>query len=133
MFNNILQRTFFNNHISDYIIFILALIIGIVIIKVFRLIVLTRLKKWAKKTDTTIDDFLIHLFEKKYTLSKTLTELEKELGNDFLRIHRSSLINKKYIGEIHKISSRKWVVKLTDKAKTELVSTKTNIRVHKTS
>ena len=63
----------------------------------------------------------IHLFEKKYTLSKTLTELEKELGNDFLRIHRSSLINKKYIGEIHKISSRKWVVKLTDKAKTELV------------
>lgn len=66
MFNNILQRTFFNNHISDYIIFILALIIGIVIIKVFRLIVLTRLKKWAKKTDTTIDDFLIHLFEKNF-------------------------------------------------------------------
>ena len=66
MFNNILQRTFFNNHISDYTIFILALIIGIVIIKVFRLIVLTRLKKWAKKTDTTIDDFLIHLFEKNF-------------------------------------------------------------------
>ncbi len=63
----------------------------------------------------------IHLYEKKYSLSKTLTDLEKELSNDFVRIHRSSLVNKKYIGEIIKLSSRKWIVRLTDKTKTELI------------
>ncbi|MCD4819354.1 MAG: LytTR family DNA-binding domain-containing protein [Candidatus Cloacimonetes bacterium] len=62
----------------------------------------------------------VHLFQKKYLISKTLTELEDELGSVFLRLHRSSLINQKYIGEVLKLSSRKWVVKLTDKKQTEL-------------
>jgi len=62
----------------------------------------------------------IHLHHKKYILSKTLTELEGELGNNFVRLHRSNLVNKNRIGEVLKLSSRKWVVKLTDEAKTEL-------------
>ncbi|MDO9577173.1 MAG: LytTR family DNA-binding domain-containing protein [Candidatus Cloacimonadales bacterium] len=62
----------------------------------------------------------IHLHHKKYLISKTLAELEKELGKKFLRLHRSSLVNRDYIGEILKLSSRKWVMKLTDKNGTEL-------------
>jgi len=62
----------------------------------------------------------VHLFQKKYLLSKTLTELEIELGNDFVRLHRSNLVNRNCIGEVLKLSSRKWIVKLTDKNETEL-------------
>ncbi len=62
----------------------------------------------------------IHQFQKKYLISKSLTELEKELGNNFIRLHRSNLVNKKYIKEVLKLSARKWVVKLTDKSQTEL-------------
>lgn len=62
----------------------------------------------------------VHLFQKKYLLSKTLTDLENELGNNFLRLHRSNLVNRNCIGEVLKLSSRKWIVKLTNKAETEL-------------
>lgn len=62
----------------------------------------------------------VHLFQKKYILSKTLSELENDLGNDFIRLHRSNLVNRNCIGEVLKLSSRKWIVKLTDKTETEL-------------
>ena len=65
MFQDILQQTFFHNRILDYLICLSAFIIGIIIIRIFKSILLNRLKAWAKETDTTIDDFLIHAIEKK--------------------------------------------------------------------
>src|SRR3989338_210725 len=63
MFQDILQKTFFHNRILDYLICLSTFIIGIVIIRIFKAIVLHRLKEWAKKTAATIDDFLIRIFE----------------------------------------------------------------------
>lgn len=62
----------------------------------------------------------VHLKDKKYLVSKSLQELEKQLGSNFIRLHRSNLVNREYVKEVIKLSSRKWVAKLSDKANTEL-------------
>ena len=55
-----LNYTFLGNTLSSYLIFLLALCIGIILIRIFRKVILIRLKKWAEKTQTTIDDFIIN-------------------------------------------------------------------------
>jgi small-conductance mechanosensitive channel len=65
MINDILQTTFFQNRVSDYLLFFLIFVIGVLLIRVLDAIIVNRLKKWSEKTATTIDDFLIHIFESK--------------------------------------------------------------------
>jgi len=65
MFSDVLQRSFLQNSVLDYVIFLAAFLIGILIIKIIKRIVLHRLKAWSKKTATTIDDFLIRIIEEK--------------------------------------------------------------------
>ncbi|GBD97882.1 MAG TPA: mechanosensitive ion channel family protein [Nitrospirae bacterium] len=64
MFSDILQKSFLQNSVLDYLIFLATFLIGIFIIKIFKGISLHRLKAWSKKTATTIDDFLIKIVEK---------------------------------------------------------------------
>ncbi len=64
MLKEILQKTFLQNRILDYATFLLILIVGIILIKIIRNIVLIRLKKWTEKTTSKLDDFLIAIFEK---------------------------------------------------------------------
>ncbi len=61
---NIFDKAFLGNTVSLYITAIIIFVICFVAVKIFRKIVLTKLKKWAEKTKTTIDDFLIHEVEK---------------------------------------------------------------------
>ncbi len=65
MLNDILQTTYFQNRIVDYIIFLAIFIAGIVVIHIIKRITHHRMKTWAEKTTTSIDDFLILLIEKK--------------------------------------------------------------------
>jgi small-conductance mechanosensitive channel len=65
MFQDILQQTFFHNRILDYLICLSIFLIGIIIIQILKNILLNRLKAWAKKTDTTIDDFLVSTIKEK--------------------------------------------------------------------
>ncbi|HDH33987.1 MAG TPA: mechanosensitive ion channel family protein [Nitrospirae bacterium] len=65
MFTNTLQTTVLDNRILDYIIFIAAFLAGIVGVRLIKSIILNRLKTWSEKTSTTIDDFLVRIFEKK--------------------------------------------------------------------
>jgi small-conductance mechanosensitive channel len=65
MFKDILQLTFFQNRVLDYLIFISNFLIGVIIIRILKSILLHRLRQWAEKTSTTIDDFLVNSFEKK--------------------------------------------------------------------
>jgi small-conductance mechanosensitive channel len=58
MFQDVLQRTFFHNSILDYLICLSIFLIGIVLIRVFKNLILSRLQVWARRTATTIDDFL---------------------------------------------------------------------------
>lgn len=83
MLNEVLQSTYFNNRVLDYIVFIGIFLVGILIIQGIKSIVLHRLKIWSKKTSTTVDDFLIQTIQTKlipllyfgvlYLSSETLT------------------------------------------------------------
>ncbi len=61
MFQDFLQQTFFQNRILDYLVSAGLFLLGVLIVTVFKRIVLRRLKSWAEKTATTLDDFLIHI------------------------------------------------------------------------
>lgn len=64
MLKNSLDTSFLNNSISTYLFFILIFVTSIVAIKILKYVILKRLKKWADKTITKLDDFLIAVFEK---------------------------------------------------------------------
>lgn len=65
MFQDIMQRTFMDNRIMDYAVFLLVFLLGIAAVRVFKAIVIRSLKKWAERTVTALDDFLIKTLEKK--------------------------------------------------------------------
>ena len=52
------------NTVLNYLTCVGMFLLFVIIIKVVEIVVLKRLKKWAKKTATTIDDFLINIIEK---------------------------------------------------------------------
>jgi small-conductance mechanosensitive channel len=60
----ILDRVFLGNSISDYAVALLILAISILFVKIIVRYFVGRLKKIAKKTATTFDDFLIKVLEK---------------------------------------------------------------------
>ncbi len=62
----------------------------------------------------------IHTYNDSYLVTKTLSQLETELGKSFLRLHRGNLVNSIYIKEIIKLSSVKWIARMQDKKHTEL-------------
>ena len=64
-----LNQIYFGNSILEYITAIGILVLVIVVVKIFRLIVLKRLKKWAAKTQTTIDDFILNGIKKSVSFS----------------------------------------------------------------
>lgn len=61
---NYLQQSYFGNTILNYIIALGIFILGIIIVKIFKIVILRRLKKWAKSTDTTLDDLLVKGIQK---------------------------------------------------------------------
>lgn len=65
MLSEILQRTYFSNRILDYSIALAMFVGGILAIQIVKGITLHRLKAWAKKSATTMDDFIIRLVEKR--------------------------------------------------------------------
>ncbi|HDH02360.1 MAG TPA: mechanosensitive ion channel family protein [Nitrospirae bacterium] len=65
MIEDIMQRTFFSNTISDYLVSLAILVIGVLVVMVLKRIIIKRLKVWADKTTTTLDDFFIRIVESK--------------------------------------------------------------------
>jgi small-conductance mechanosensitive channel len=59
-----LNQIYFGNTILQYITAIGIFFLIIALVKIFRFIVLKKLKKWAEKTETTIDDFIIFGIQK---------------------------------------------------------------------
>lgn len=53
---DILELQFFENTVSDYLFAVGTLIIGLGVITVFKEIAIHRLKRWAMRTETTVDD-----------------------------------------------------------------------------
>ena len=64
MFEQILQANILGNRVLDYIIALAVFLACITAVKIFRRVIVLRLKQWAKKTTTTLDDFLISIFRR---------------------------------------------------------------------
>jgi small-conductance mechanosensitive channel len=62
--NEILNQTFLGNSYYNYLIALGTFLIGLVLVFSFKKILLSRLKKWSAKTETTFDDLLIKGIEK---------------------------------------------------------------------
>ena len=60
----LLQQKYLHNTVEDYLIFVGILLVGGVFLRLFRNIVLKRLRKWAEKTETTLDDIAVRGIEK---------------------------------------------------------------------
>ena len=64
MVSDILQQSFLGNSVKAYGIALLNISVGFAIANLLKRLILGRLKRWAKRTTTTLDDQLIHLVER---------------------------------------------------------------------
>ena len=62
--NTFWEKIFLGNSIIDWAIAIFIIIGSIILLRLIKTIVFTQLKKWSGKTNTTIDDFLLHATER---------------------------------------------------------------------
>jgi len=60
----IIDVNFMKNSVRDYLVCIGLLLAGFVIIKLIEIVIIRRLKIWAKKTATTLDDFVVGIVQK---------------------------------------------------------------------
>ena len=65
MIQELLQQEFFLNKISDYLLFLAILIVGLFIVRVLKRTLINRLRAWAENTETTVDDFMVNALEKR--------------------------------------------------------------------
>lgn len=63
--NTILNQIFLGNRILDYVISFLTLIAGFVAARIFKTIIMSRLKNWASKRESTINNIVIDEFKRK--------------------------------------------------------------------
>ena len=59
-----LEMTFFQNSIREYLLFVGIFVAAIIIIAIAKATVLASLRRWSERTATSIDDFIIRVFEK---------------------------------------------------------------------
>ncbi|MCC9167021.1 mechanosensitive ion channel family protein [Pontibacter harenae] len=59
-----LEQTYFNNTVLDYIIAVSIILLGLLLIRLFKSIVLTRLKKWTDHTDTNLDNYVVESIDR---------------------------------------------------------------------
>jgi len=55
---------FWGNSILNYLIFVSIFFTGFLVVKIIEHVILRRLKKWAEKTTTTFDDFIIRVIKR---------------------------------------------------------------------
>ncbi len=61
-----LSHTFLENTLGDYLLALAVLITSVIVIKIIRRLVITKLKKLAARTKTIYDDALVRIFEKNF-------------------------------------------------------------------
>jgi two-component system, LytTR family, response regulator len=66
--------------------------------------------------------FLHTLDSKEHLIDLPLKTLEEKLPGSFIRVHRSFIINKNQILEIHKYFDGKYVIKMKDRNSTKIIS-----------
>lgn len=61
--SHLLDTGFLGNSLRDYAVAAIAIFIGLVLVKVFQMVVMTRLRKWFETTPSTWDDLVIATLE----------------------------------------------------------------------
>ncbi len=56
----ILSRSYFNNTVQQYLITLGAVLLGMLVLRLFRKSILNRLERWATTTETNIDDYILN-------------------------------------------------------------------------
>ncbi len=64
MISSLMEREFYHNPLSDYLLCLGILVGGILVVKVVQAVVLRRLRAWAEKTPTTLDVFIVDRIQK---------------------------------------------------------------------
>jgi len=67
-YNYLLNYTLYNNTVQDWLLFLLIFLFATLLLMLFKKSVLAKLKHLASKTETELDDFLLHVFEKRIYL-----------------------------------------------------------------
>jgi small-conductance mechanosensitive channel len=62
--NEFLERIYFNNTVLDYFIAVGIILIGTIVVRLFKRVLLTSLRKWSATTETKADDFVIESTER---------------------------------------------------------------------
>ncbi len=107
--NELLSKTYASNTVLSYMVSVILFVVLTTVIKIFTRVILRRFKKWAEKTKTTIDDFIINFIQKtalpmmyfgafyisinNLTLNPSLKKLIDVLGMALLTIFTVRLIN----------------------------------------
>jgi small-conductance mechanosensitive channel len=63
-FQEFLQQTFWQNTVADYLSVLATWVIGLIVVLIFKNIIATRLKNWAKKTNTNWDNLIIQILDR---------------------------------------------------------------------
>lgn len=62
--NKILERTYFQNSVQNYLIALGIIVVGLLLIKIFKRFILIKIRKLAEHTETSIDDYVIQSIER---------------------------------------------------------------------
>ncbi|WP_347157812.1 mechanosensitive ion channel family protein [Pontibacter chitinilyticus] len=62
--NEFLDRVYYHNTVRDYLLVLGCVFIALLLIKLFKRVILTRLTKWTEHTSTTFDNHLVSSFER---------------------------------------------------------------------
>ena len=66
---------------------------------------------------------------KNYIVDHTISELEQKLGTrGFVRVHRATLINLRFVDELHRWFSGRMLVRMKDKNRTELAVSRDHVK-----
>ncbi|WP_162428666.1 mechanosensitive ion channel family protein [Pontibacter pudoricolor] len=60
--NDFLDRIYFNNTVQEYLVVLGFILLGSLLITVFRKSVLTRIRRWTESTHTRLDNFVVNSF-----------------------------------------------------------------------
>lgn len=78
---DLLSQTFLRNTITDYLLAIATLFLGIVLVNIVRTVILRYVKRWAQKSATDLDDRLLSLIEKPIIYLLYLGSFYVSIGN----------------------------------------------------